>query len=61
MPKPFVPNGATLETMMRNAMARFDADREQALLVAERRVDQRIERAAAAEVTARNRKFWSQS
>lgn len=51
--KMFIPNGTTLETMMRNAMARFDADREQAIQANERRAEERVVKAWSAEVSAK--------
>lgn len=52
--KTFVSNSATLETMMRNAMARFDADREQATLASEYRADNRATRAWSADLRAKH-------
>ena len=57
--KPVIPNGATLESMLRNAMARFDADREQAALQSERRSEERALRAITNEAKAlAQRKRW---
>jgi hypothetical protein len=54
-PPPFVPSATDLNDMIRRAMARCDADIARQR---EARADERADRAAKAEVAARNRKFW---
>lgn len=56
--KPFIPSSSMLTVMLSQADAKFEADREQALLAREARADARMERILVAEAKARAARFW---
>lgn len=58
LPKPFTPSSHALNDMIARAMARADADVEQARLRREKRQEDRIERNMLAEAEQRRRAFW---
>ena len=54
-PPPFIPSTTDINDMLRRAMAKCDAD---VARQREARAEKMADRAARAEVAARNRKFW---
>lgn len=58
LPKPFRPSSHDLNDMITRAMARADADVEQARLRREKQQEDRIERNMLAEAEQRRRAFW---